>query len=113
MAYGITSESQIIDIATIQSAVNKIKTAAKDFSSCGTAVSSAASTCDASALAVDGLTLQPTIEDLAGNIKTYQSEIEGIADSLLSEANQIYNAQMSELIEYRERLKREAEANKK
>lgn len=113
MYYGITSESQIIDIASIQTAVESIKNAATDFSTCATGVSTAAGICDASALAIEGKTLQPTIEELAEGIQGLQSQVEELADSILAVANQVYNSQCIELREYQaeqERLRKEAEA---
>ena len=52
MYYGITSESQLIDIGTIQSAVDKIKKTAEDFGACAKVVKESAAICDAEALEV-------------------------------------------------------------
>lgn len=115
MYYGITSESQIIDIGAIQTAVGNIKSAAADFGTCAKGVNEAASICDASALAIEEKTLQPTIEELAENIQSMQPAIEGLADNILTVANQVYNNQCAELREYQaeqERLRKEAEARK-
>lgn len=110
MAYGITSESQLIDIAAIRTAVEKIKSTAIDFTDCATVVSDASAECDAEALEVEGTTMQPTIDDLADQIKSIKGSVEELADSILSVANEVYNAQNAELQEYKERLRREAEA---
>lgn len=112
MHYGITSASQIIDIAGIRSGIEKIKSTAADFNDCATAVNAAADICNAEALAIEGKTMQPTINELAEQIKSIQSSVEELADSILSVANQVYNAQNAELQEYQERLRREAEAKK-
>lgn len=114
MYYGITSEADIIDLATIEAAVGTIKNAAADFGTCATGVNTAAGTCDASALAIDGKTLQPTIEELAENIQSLQSQVEALAENILTMANQVYKSQWTELQEYQAEQKRlkEAEARR-
>ena len=109
MYYGITSESQLIDIGTIQSAVEKIKKTAEDFGTCANFVKEAAAICNAEALEVDGLTMQPEIEEIAGLIEKMETKAKEDADSILAMANQIYNTQNAELQAYREKLRREAE----
>ena len=107
--YGITSENQMIDIATIRSAVAKIKSIAVDFNDCGKVVKEAANICDETALEVDKLTMQPIIEEIATIIIGIQKDVEEMADSILAMANQIYNDQNAELQAYREKLRQEAE----
>lgn len=107
--YGITSESQLIDIATIRSAVAKIKSTAVDFNDCAEIVKEAADICDETALEVDGLTMQPIIEELATLLVDMYKDVEEMADSILTMANQVYNDQNAELQVYREKLRREAE----
>ncbi len=107
--YGITSESQLIDIGTIESAVTKIKKAAEDFQDCANTVKKAAATCDAKALEVDGMTMQPIMEEKAELILGMEATVKSQADSLLAMANQVYNNQSAELQAYKEKLRREAE----
>lgn len=111
MTYGITSSSQIIDIEGIQAGVNKIKTTAEDFTTCGNTVNKAADTCDAKALEIEGKTMQPTIEELATNIKDLKASVDELADSILSAANTVYNTQCEELREYERKLKEAEEKN--
>ena len=111
MAYGITSESQLIDISAIRAAVEKIKSTAQDFTDCGNTVSEASSECNSEALEIEGMTMQPTMDDLAEQIKSIKNSVEEMADSILSVANQVYNAQNEELQAYKEKLSQESEAS--
>ena len=54
--------------------------------------------------------MQPTMDDLAEQIKSIKGSVEELADSILSVANEVYNAQNAELQEYQAMLRREAEA---
>ena len=110
MAYGITSESQLIDLATRESAVEKIKSTAADFTNCASVVRDASSECNAEALSVEGATMQPTIDDLAEQIDSIKGSVEALAENILSVATEVYNAQSQELQAYQEKLRREAEA---
>ena len=101
MAYGITSESQIIDIDTITSGVNQYKQAVEDFDACGTKVVQASQTCNKDALSVDDASLQGPIESLGNEIKSLKDQLCAVADELLYEARVVHSAQWNELTEYR------------
>lgn len=101
MAYGITSESQIIDLSTILSGCSAYKTALNDFDKSGTTVIKAGETCNKKALEVDGDTLEYPITDLGQAIKDLKNEYSGYADEVEAEARRIYNEQVAELNAYR------------
>lgn len=113
MGYGITSESQIIDIKTIRNGVNQYCEAIKDFEICGRKVISASETCNADALSIDNSTLQYPIESLGEEIKSLKEQLNGIAEELLYEAESVYRAQYNELVEYRQQqaLKQQGQTN--
>lgn len=114
MAYGITSEAQLIDIAQINRGCSQIDDAASKYTQVGNEVSSV--NCGSSALLVDGKTMQPSI-DIAGNsIKSMEGEVKAFTSSIRSQAQMILMRQKAELQAYREeqaRIAREkAEAAK-
>ncbi len=101
----ITSESQLIDIATINNGCQIINDAAQDYITCAKYVKQAAETCNANALEVEKKTMQPTLEELATAIETIQANIESFTTQLKSAATEIYSRQQSELQAYREASK--------
>lgn len=104
MSYGITSESQIIDVDTIRKGCNELKSNAGDFSNCAKNVKSAGEDCTKDTISVDGMSLEPTIVQLSEEISNCKTAIENLADQIISEAETIYNAQRNELAEYKRRL---------
>lgn len=115
MTYGITSENQIIDMATINQGCDMIDAAAKDFTTSGTKVVDAANTCNADALAVDDKTMKPGIEELGESIKSLQGNVTAFTGQIRSVTSQIYSAQVQELQAYQaeqEKKRKEAEKNK-
>ena len=112
MSYGITNESQIIDLGTINKGCDQIDAAAKDFITCGNKVVSAGSTCNKDALSVDDKSMQPAIEELGESIKALEGKVTGFTGQIRSIASQVYNAQVQELRAYQEEQRKAAE-NKK
>ncbi len=106
MQYGITSVEQIIDIDGIKVAVEKIKSTAEDLTSCANAVEEASDLCNKEALAIDNMTMQPTIDEIAEYIKAQKSQVDAAADQILEAANQIYITQCNELNTYLEELQK-------
>lgn len=104
MAYGITNESQIIDINAISSGVAKYKQAVEDFDTCGSKVVQAGQTCNAEALSVDNASMQYPIESLGKEIQSLKEQLCAIADELLYEAKVVHSAQWNELNEYKRQL---------
>ena len=108
MAYGITSESQLIDKGTIIAGCNELKKAAESFDISGTLIKSTSKRCTKEVLSVDNQTLEPVVAEVGKNVSKANKDIEGIADAIISEANRIYNEQKAELKEY---LKKQKEQN--
>lgn len=100
MAYGITSQSQIIDLKTIITGANQFKSTLDDYERCGKAVIAAGETCTKKALSVDDSTLEFSITDLGNEIKNLKSTFTGYIDDLVAQATQVYNAQVAEYNEY-------------
>ena len=104
MAYGITSTSQIIDLATILNGCAAYKNALRDFETCGNTVIKAGETCTKKALSVDDNTLQYPITDLGQAIRDLKAEYTGYADYVEAQARRIYNEQVAEYNDYIARL---------
>lgn len=100
MAYGITSESQLIDIYTITDGINKFREAIDDFEKCGKKVVTASEICTADALSIDSDTLQYPIETLGLEIQALKEQLNSLADELLFEAQVVRQQQYNELVEY-------------
>ena len=100
MAYGITSESQLIDIYTIMDGINKYRVAIEDFVASGKKVITASEICSADAMSVDNDTLQYPIESLGTEIQALKDQLNAIADEVLYEAQLVRQAQYNELLEY-------------
>lgn len=110
MAYGITNESQMIDMVTINAGCDLIDLAADDFLNAGDIVIEASSICDKNAMSVDGKSMQPGIEELGTAIKEIQISITKLTNEIRSLALQVYSAQSAELQTYRENQRKAAEA---
>ncbi len=104
MAYGITNESQIIDLSAISSGVSKYKQAVEDFDTCGAKVVQAGQTCNEEALSVDSASMQYPLESLGKEIQSLKEQLCAVADELLYEAQVVHSAQWNELNEYRRQL---------
>lgn len=100
MAYGITSESQLIDIYTIMDGINKYRAAIESFEKCGQKVITASEICTAEALSVDNDTLQYPIEALGLEIQNLKEQLNSIADEFLLDAQVVRQDQYDELVEY-------------
>ena len=100
MAYGITSESQLIDIYTIMDGINKYRTAIEGFGACGQKVIHASEICTAEAMSIDNDTLQYPIEALGTEIQNLKDQLNAIADEVLYEAQLVRQNQYNELVEY-------------
>lgn len=101
MAYGITSESQLIDIYTISDGIKKYRDAIEAFELSGKRVVSASQICTADAMSIDNDTLQYPIEALGVELQNLKKELNAIADEVLFEAQLIRQKQLTELNDYR------------
>ncbi len=109
--YGVTSEADLIDIATISTGCSQLEVAAEKFIKCAELVESAASICDASALSVEKTTMQPQLQSDAEFIRNLNSVVTGFSQAIRSASVQVHNAQSVELANYRAEQKRLAEQN--
>lgn len=100
MAYGITNESQLIDIYTIMDGIDKYRTAIEGFETCGKTVVSASEICTKDALSVDNYSFQDNIEALGLEIQKLKDQLNTIADEMLINAQLVRQAQYNELTEY-------------
>lgn len=100
MAYGITSESQLIDIYAIMDGINKYREAIEDFVTSGKKVVTASEICTADAMSIDNDTLQYPIEALGVEIQALKDQLNAIADEVLYEAQLVRQQQYNELTEY-------------
>lgn len=104
MAYGITNESQIIDLNAIISGCNQYKEAISALDKSGSIIREAGETCNEKALSVDGKTLESTIIQIGTELERLKLTLQGYADQVISDATQVYNAQVAELKAYQESL---------
>ena len=106
----ITSESQIIDVVTIDSGCKIIEEAARDYTTCANKIKEAASICTDQALSVEKKSMQPSIQDLGDSVATIQGNIEYFTSQIRAVATTIYSQQMTELNNYREQKAKEEQA---
>ena len=99
--YGITSESQLIDIGAINAGCDAIDAAAEDYVTCGNRVNYAGEICNVDALSVDKVSLEASIEELGETIKSLRDYIESFTSEIRRLASSIYQAQSEELSAYR------------
>ena len=100
MAYGITSESQLIDVATIASGCQKIQEGAQYLELGAQAFSELGAYCTADVMSVDGQTLEGNFAEAASQTSEIVSQVNSAAEAMYAEAVQVYNDQMAELQEY-------------
>ncbi len=110
MGYGITSPSQIIDLATIKQGCSKLRTAVGDFEECGNAVIQAGETLTEKALSVDESTLEYSISSLGEEIVSLKATYEGYADQVEAEAVRVFHEQKQEYENYLKQLKENKES---
>lgn len=104
----ITSESQLIDIAAIDSGCKIIEAAAADYTTCSTKVKEASQICTSEALSVEKTTMQPALEELAASIAMIEGNITSFTTQIRSVASQIYAEQSAALAQYRAEQQAEA-----
>ncbi len=100
MGYAITDPSQIIDIQAVADGINQYKTVLQDLESCGYAVTYASGMLTKDALSIDDSTLEYSVSDLGDQIKSLYDTLVGYADDVLSQAEQVYKAQVLEYNNY-------------
>lgn len=109
--YGITSKSQIIDLDTIKAGCQEFKECLDDFEICGKGVIEAGETCNSKALSVDDKTFEYPITDLGKSIKDLKDEYVGYADQVITDATNVYNAQIAEYNDYVTKMQQQENQN--
>ena len=104
MAYGITNESQLIDVSTIKRGCDYFKEALSFFVDAGNQIVSAGHTCNKDAISVDNSSFENEIVDLGNDIIAVRDKYVSAIDSLYQQAVTVYNNQVAELNEYNRRL---------
>ena len=112
MAYGITSESQLINLGEINAGCDIINSAAEAYQICGDKVIEASTLCNAQAMSFDKMSLESSISEVGLNIKSIQNYIEGFTAEIRSRASAIYTEQLNELENYRRQQQALMEKNK-
>ena len=100
MAYGITSESQLIDVATIKSGCSAYIKALDFFTEGGNKITEAGHFCNKQALSVDGQSYEDEICEVGKQVTELRDTYAGYAEAVYGAAVQVYNAQVAELNEY-------------
>ncbi len=100
MGYGITNQSQLIDLNAIRQGVANFKNALLDLDRSGATVIGAGSTCTSRALSLDGSSLEFSITDLGTEMKETKKMMCNYADEIYYAAQVVYNQQVRELNEY-------------
>lgn len=113
MAYGITNESQLINLGEINAGCDMIDSAAEVYRMCGDKVIEASTICNAQAMSVDKVSLESSIEEVGLNIKSVQNYIEDFTSQIRKSASAIYTEQLNELEEYRRQQQELLEENNK
>lgn len=115
MGFGITSEAQLIDIAQIERGCQQIEDAAQAYSQAASRISSVS--CGSDVLAVNGGTVQPSIDGLGSRIGALEGEASAFTADIRAQAQEIYQRQKAELEAYKrhqeELAKAQAAANNK
>lgn len=104
MGYGITNMSQVIDIDAIRQGCDQVKQCVTDFEACGSLVVIAGENCTEKALEIDKNTFQYSITTIGEEITKLKEVYTAIADQVIAEATQVYNAQVAEYNEYQKKL---------
>ena len=111
MGYGITSESQLIDINAIGSGCNAYISALAFFNDGANQIINAGHTCNEKALSVDGTSFESEITSIGDQINQLKDEYASYAEAVYAQAVQVYNAQVAELNEYRRWLAAQQQNN--
>ncbi len=100
MAYGITRESQIIDLNSIERGCAKLQEAAERLIKCGQSVANISEICDTNALSANGKSMVPVIEEKGNTIVQTGNALAEYATSLQTAAKDVYRIQYNEYASY-------------
>ena len=102
MAYGITRESQIIDLDKIKKGCNKLQKAAERLKEYGKTVSDISEICDTKALSANGKSMVPVIQEDGAKIVEIGERLSDYASNLVALASEVYRRQWNEYNDYLE-----------
>ncbi|MBQ3307099.1 MAG: hypothetical protein IJG68_02780 [Bacilli bacterium] len=100
MAYGITNESQLIDVATIKRGCESFLEALSFFVDGGNQVISAGYTCSKKAISVDNSSFENDLMEMGQQIVAIRDKYVAVAENIYQQAVTVYNNQVAELNEY-------------
>ena len=101
MGYGITSESQLIDVDAIGAGCNAYISALGFFNDGASQMINAGHKCNAEALSVDGTSFETEIVGIGEQINQLKDTYASYAEAVYAAAVQVYNEQVNELNNYR------------
>ena len=104
MAYGITNESQLIDVSTIKRGCENFIEALSYFVDGGNQVISAGYTCSKKAISVDNSSFQDDLIDMGQQIVAVRDKYVSVVENIYQQAVTVYNNQVAELNEYNRRV---------
>ena len=110
MAYGITSESQLIDYESIRNGCVAYVEALEGFTTAAQQIVEAGTIMNKDAMSVEGASMQPTLYALAEQVGQLANDYAAIANAVYEQAISVYNAQVAELNEYYRRLAEQQKA---
>lgn len=111
MAYGITRESQIIDLNSIERGCAKLQEAATRLIKYGKSVANISEICDTNALSANGKSMVPVIQENGNTIIQIGNELAAYATSLQTAAKDVYRIQRNEYASYLEEQKNKDKNN--
>ena len=106
MAYGITNQSQIINLDEIKTGCNMLASAAEALKEYGNSVVNISDICDTKALSANGKSMVPVIQEKGATIVKIGEELSEYASNLLEAASEVYRIQNNEYAAYVEEQKK-------
>lgn len=97
---GITSKSQIIDVAAIEQGCAQLVEVASQFTTHAATLRTIASQIGGDVLSADKETVDDDIIDIATKIEKFEGIVSGIASAIITEANYIYSQEQQQLEAY-------------
>lgn len=111
MAYGITSEAQLIDINAIRMGCAQYVDDLDYFVEAGEQICGAGDICSSKALSVDDSSMQQNLYDLGQAIAALADSYASAANDVYAQAVSVYNAQVAELQAYYQSLENQKNQN--
>ena len=102
MAYGITSEKQVIDTLAIRRLCASVKEQLKDFDKAISLIEKARDECNKDAMLIEGMTVQGNFDTVIEYVENVKRNINGYMNYLIDESGRVRDSQLAELEYYRE-----------